>query len=97
MHVCTQSQGAEKARKSALGPPCIVCSQEEEAAAAGISEPLLSACLEAQLRLPVTWYSHKELNAGLWSVFLAVTVTLHIQPQLKLGTVFTEHCTDLST
>lgn len=58
--------------KSTLGPPCIVCSQEEEAAAAEISESLLSAYLEAQLRLPVTWYSHKDLNAGLWSIFLAV-------------------------
>lgn len=34
--------------RSALGPPCIVYSQEEEAAAAEISEPLLSAYLEAQ-------------------------------------------------
>lgn len=58
--------------KSALGPPCIVYSPEEEAAAAEIPEPLLSACLKAQLRLPVSWYSHKELNTGLWSIFLAV-------------------------
>lgn len=57
--------------KSALGPPCIVYSQEVVAAAAEISEPLLSAYLEAQLRLPVTWYSHKESNTGLWSIFLA--------------------------
>lgn len=59
-------------RKRALGPPCIVCSQEEEAAVAEIFEPLLSAYLEAQLRLPVTWYPYKELTAGLWSIFLAV-------------------------